>query len=171
MATRFYFPDNDPPGVYPALTVLGAWFDNVVAATVHSLVTEKESTAFANSTVTNAADTGFMSRRYVSAPLAAQTILGATTLNMQIRCLESDAGADARVITGVYIFSADGLTLEATLYEDDVHVEPDLVLTNRKGILTDSIVGDYTGGDVVVEAGQLLVVDVVDGSPMSMPTR
>ena len=160
MATRFYFPDNASPATYPPLTVLGSWFDNIVAATVHELSTVKQSTAFNSDTVTNGADTGFLSRRY-SIVLAAQTILSATTLNMQIRCLESDAAADARVITGVYIFAADGLTILDTLYEDDVHVEPALTLTNRKGILTDSAVGTYSlGGDVVVPAGAFLVVDV-----------
>lgn len=53
-------------------------------------------------------------RQYVSDPLPAQTITG--TFSLVVRCVETDANANATLATLVYVVAQDGQTSRGTLF-------------------------------------------------------
>jgi hypothetical protein len=154
MAIRYYFPDNTAPTVYPPLQDYPYDFLDWANATVHSLVSVKESTSF--TTVTDAqkpAGSATLFRRYVIA-LGAQTIAGTTTVKAQIRASQENVGTGFDPFATVSIWAADGSEVLASVYAG-YGSEAGTSLINRSIIPEDTIYDE-----VVVENGQLLVVDI-----------
>lgn len=163
MATRFYLQSSGTVPISPAFD--GAWHQTSQAVR-RPMVTVKGNTAqvgFDN------LDNGGVNRntcmlQFVSAPIAAQTILGGSTVKAQIGCRERDADCNAMSQMVGYVVSSDGLTVRGSLVA--AHAE---ALTsewstaaagvNRKFPLS-SLVPIAVPGDVVALEGDRIVFEV-----------
>jgi hypothetical protein len=113
MTTRIFLPASGAAAVNPAFD--GAW-EKTADADRLECVTVRINSGFASKTSSeNAAASpyDFLTRQYVSKPLAAQDISG--TVKGQVKCLESSSQADFCRALVVKVVSPDGQTLRGTL--------------------------------------------------------
>lgn len=106
MVTRFYLPSSGAAAVSPAYT--GDWDDETVATRLKCDTTKIASamTNFTGATNASTLANEILLVQYVSDPIAAQTISG--TVKGQIRCIEADALANAKIAFGIKVVTNDG---------------------------------------------------------------
>ncbi len=136
MPTRFYLPSSGAAAVtLPAPD----WF-NSTATDVHPWPPGKSNTAYASKSETEISSTNginLLLKRYVSAPLAAQTISG--QVRGVVRALESSTSMNAFAQMRVRVYSNDGQTIRATVLDrhtNSLSSEYGTALANRKHPLT-----------------------------------
>lgn len=112
MATRFYLPSTGAAPVSPAFNA--GWNDSASADRL-ALVTARINSAMTlKSRVGNvSANSNYLLRQYVSAPLAAQTVSG--SVRGIARARESDIAADVSAQSFIYVVSGDGATVRGVL--------------------------------------------------------
>lgn len=168
-AARLYFPASTAAAVSPAFN--GFWSSTTGAVRRELAITKGTSAIAAGSTISFGAATDFvLDRQYVSPPMKAQTIVGSTTIKMQLMTREYDLADNVDyVITSVRVFSNDGTTEKANLLNfagyGTVGNEFINNATHRNCVAINgtwdiSTNGDYGGGDYVVDEGDRLVVDI-----------
>jgi hypothetical protein len=160
VATRFYFPSTTAADVTPATNGLWTYANQVLN---RKLV---ETTASNTAETSGSTIGGFVAgetvldRRYVSNPLAAQTIFG--TAKMQMRARMFNGGSNVLSRIEAYVVSNDGATVRGTLFP----------LANYAGAAYINSVAHrnrpFLDGDsaatVVAEAGDRLVLCVGHGT-------
>jgi len=155
MATKLYLESSGTPAISP--TPNAAWTDTT------QLLRLNAGTVKAGSTMTtkhyhnssNAqADVIFF--QFITPQLSpGQTITGAQTVNIQMRCAETNAADNSFLSWAVYIFN--GTTLQKTIItkRNDATEFAQSTLTNRTDSAT-SVAGNYTtvaGDQIVIEIG------------------
>lgn len=178
MATRFYFPASTAADVSPAFN--GAWSTTSKAVRRKCVATKGSSAITIGTTIdlSGVAGNYALDRQYVSDPLAAQTILAATTVHGSVAMGEFEAAdnIDATAIN-VFIVSNDGATLRGELLGWNAYgtfgSEFSVAATAyRNVILAVSAtfnVGTYGtgldgGGNLVVQDGDRLVIEIGAGN-------
>lgn len=178
-ANRLYFPASEAADVSPAFD---SGFTSTASAVRRKLAHVKGTSAIAvGSTISlpTATDYG-LDRQYVSSPLKAQTILGTTTLKMQLMVREFAASDDVDyVVTTVRVVSNDGSTVKAHLLNFAGYGTVGTEFINAAscrnsicivGVWDISSNGSYGGGDYTVDEGDRLVVDIGYGCSTGIGT-
>jgi len=156
MATRFYFSDSEAAPVTPPAA--GAEWEHNNGVTRNLRLspdgTALATTAYAPDAADDLTDRDSLHRRYVSAPLAAQTVSG--NVKAQFQCLEEFNNCNLFLTLKLTVISNDGSTTRATLLAitRDTTNELALSLTNRNfpsTALTSYACAD--GDRILVEVG------------------
>lgn len=163
MATRFYLQSSGVPAVSPVFD--GAWHQTSQA--------QRRTTATTKGTTATVGfdnlDNGGVNRntcmlQFVSAPLAAQTIPGGSTVKAQIACRERDIDCNAMAQMVAYVVSGDGSTVRGTLVAAHSQALTSELSTNASGVNRkfplSSLVPYSVPGDVEVQEGDRLVFEV-----------
>ena len=168
MATRFYLVINTPADVTPP-AVLAGWGHSVDS--VRKLVTTPDSSTLANIGYSPDAsdhiiDTNACHRRCVSDPLAAQTLSG--NITAQIQCLELRASNNMFLALAVRVISNDGTTVrnESLGVTRATSLEISTTLTNRT--FPSTSIGSFacaSGDRILIELGVGGLPTAVGGSP------
>lgn len=165
MATRFYFPSTGSPDVTPDSWSAG-WDKSDQGVGPFPLATEKAATALTD-TVSTASLTSpnpamIAVGRWVSAPLAAQTISG--TLTGVMRCFESSTATNATIALAVKVVQPDGSdrgVILAVTSSDSVTQEMNTVSFTSTRLFMDAAESStVTLSSVAVSAGDYLVVEI-----------
>jgi hypothetical protein len=156
MATRFYLPSTGAADITPAFST---WTETTGADRLRC-VTTKIASALTNKTQGHSAtgaNSTFLSRMYVSWPLAAQS-LGASTIKGSIRVLESAANDNLDAMRlAVRIVSADGNTFRSpVVYGPANSTVGEFATTLRSKRLA---TGGATGA-VTITAGDRVVIEI-----------
>lgn len=154
MATRFYLPSSGTPEITPTKDAI--WDFEAAGYTTYPTSTAKSSSAMATVSFDDA-DPNFadcIMRQYVSAPIAAQTIV-AQTITCVIRGLQSSTLNNMHLEFGVRVLSNDGSVVRGTMIPANTFEAAEFTasLVSRKASATSTQVIALAGDRIVIEIG------------------
>lgn len=120
MVTRYYLPSSGAAEVSPAYT--GDWDDTSVATQLKCSTSKIASamTNFTGSTNASILSNEILLVQYVSDPIGQQTISG--TVKGQIRCIESNASANAKIALCIKVVSNDSSIIRGYLAGNNANI-------------------------------------------------
>jgi len=168
---RFYFPLDTAGAVSP--TPDAGWDEKSDPVVTRALVRATPGSSTLTTVDLNncpggdhIADYDSLHRIYVSAPLAAQTILSTTTIKGQFQALESNAGNNLSLAVKVYIANGTTGALESSLLA--LTRLGSEAYTSIRNLTLPATALNGSGGNVTVTDGQRLVLEIgVGGLPVA----